>query len=127
MYFYSAASQDKLDTCHSDLIRLFNEVIKHRNCTIICGRRGKTEQDKAYADGKSKLKYPSSYHNRYPSRAIDVAPYFQEKPHIRWNDIDSFREFGGFVLGVAAVLNIQLVWGGHWKMLDYPHYQIKGG
>jgi len=122
------SSQDKLDTCNSELIRLFNEVIKHRDCTIICGRRDKQAQDKAYADGKSKVEYPRSFHNRFPSRAVDVAPYFKEKPHIRWDDVDSFREFGNFVLGVAAVLNIPIEWGGHWKeFFDGVHFQLKGG
>lgn len=123
MFLYSIRSQENLDTCTSELIRLFGEVIKYRDCTVICGRRGKDEQDKAYTDGKSTKKYPNSYHNRFPSRAVDVAPY-----PIDWQDIDRFREFGGFVLGIAAILNIPVEWGGHWeKPVDMPHWQIKGG
>lgn len=126
MYVFSFKSQQKLETCCPDLVRLFNEVIKHQDCTIICGRRGKGEQDKAYATGHSKLKYPKSYHNRMPSRAVDVAPYFQEKPHIRWDDLDSFRIFGGFVMGVAAALEIPIEWGGYWNSPnDFVHWQVK--
>jgi len=121
MYFFSVKSQDRLETCNPELIRLFNEIIKHRDCTILCGRRGKEEQDRLFKEGKSKVQYPSSYHNRYPSRAIDAIPY-----PIDWNDIPRFREFGGFVLGMAAAMKIPIEWGGHWKSFkDYPHYQLK--
>ena len=125
-YFFSKNSQSKLNTCCAELIRLFDEVIKHRDCTIICGRRGKAQQNVAYETGKSDKKYPNSYHNKIPSYAIDVAPYFQEEPHIRWDDLDSFREFGGFVMGVAAVLEIPIEWGGYWNSpRDFVHWQVK--
>ena len=121
MYIFSRSSQDKLNTCHADLIRLFNEVIKYRDCKIICGRRGKQEQDEAYADGKSQVKYPKSYHNRFPSHAVDAVPY-----PIEWENIDRFIEFGGFVLGIAAMMNIDIVWGGNFKkFFDGPHFQKK--
>ena len=40
--------------------------------------RTKTEQDELFAKGKTKLKYPESKHNRDPSLAIDIAPYFPQ-------------------------------------------------
>jgi len=126
MYVFSLESQDKLETCCPDLIRLFNEIIKHRDCKVIYGRRGKEEQDRLFKDGKSKLNYPKSYHNRYPSRAVDVVPYFSKRPHVRWDDIESFKAFGNFVLGVAAVLDIPVEWGGNWKkFVDMAHWQIR--
>ena len=120
MYFYSVKSQDRLETCHTELIRLFNEVIKHRDCTIKCGRRGKQEQDRLFKEGKTEVNYPRSYHNRFPSRAVDVVPC-----PVDWEDIPRFREFGGFVLGMAAAMKIPIEWGGHWQNFkDYPHYQL---
>ena len=44
----STLSQAKLNTCHSDLILLINEVAKTEKCAVICGHRGKAEQEKAY-------------------------------------------------------------------------------
>jgi len=133
LFLYSVRSQYRLDTCHAELIRLFKEVIKYRDCTILCGRRNKEEQDKAYADGNSKVKYPDSKHCRFPSRAVDVAPYFQKKPHVRWDDREAFFYFGGFVLGVAGILNIPIRWGGNWNggdiekqsFDDLVHFEIK--
>jgi hypothetical protein len=133
MHFYSVKSQDNLDTCHTELIRLFNEIIKYRDCAILCGRRSEHEQNKAFKDGNSTKKYPSSKHNRYPSRAVDVAPYYQKEPHIRWNDREAIFYFGGFVLGVANILNISIRWGGNWNGKDIEkqsfddlvHFEIK--
>ena len=45
---------------------------------------------------------------------------------IRWDDLDSFREFGGFVMGVAAILEIPVEWGGYWNSpKDFVHWQVK--
>ena len=119
MYVFSLKSQDRLNTCTPDLIRLFSEVIKHRDCKVICGRRDAQAQFQAYKNGYSKKKYPNSYHNRFPSRAADVSPY-----PVDWDDIEGFKSFGNFVLGVAAVMGIYIEWGGHWEdPKDYAHFQ----
>lgn len=57
MPYYSERSKKRLETCHEDLQKLFNEVIKHFDCTILCGHRGQEEQDKAFAEGMS-FKFP---------------------------------------------------------------------
>ena len=44
---FSQRSLDRLATCHPDLNRLFTEVVKHFDCTVLCGHRGQEEQDKA--------------------------------------------------------------------------------
>jgi len=49
---FSKRSMDKLNTCDTDLIRLFLEVVKHRDCTILEGHRNKEDQNKYYAEGK---------------------------------------------------------------------------
>lgn len=102
---------------------VFNEVIKYYDCSVIVGYRGKFEQDAAYFDGRSDKKYPDSKHNQMPSLAVDAVPWFKNKPHIRWKDEDKFYEFGGFVLGIAAMLGIKIRWGGNWDMDDELHDQ----
>ena len=66
--------------------------------------------------------------------ATDVAPWFEEKPHIRWLDTKSFYHFAGFVLGIAASMGFELRWGGDWDMdndlhdqsfMDLVHFEIK--
>jgi len=110
------------------LQRLFKEVIKHYDCTVICGHRSQEEQDKAVAEGKSKVRYPYSKHNSFPARAVDVVPY-----PIDWDDREGFYAFGGFVKGVASQKGIKIRWGGDWdsdndlhdqNFIDLPHFEL---
>jgi len=94
---FSTKSKSKLHTCDERLIDLFNEVVKHFDCTVIEGHRGKERQNAAYNKGNSKLKFPNGKHNKSPSIAVDVAPY-----PIDWNDRDRFHYFSGYVLGIAS-------------------------
>lgn len=134
---FSKRSLERLGQCHVDLQIIFKEVIKHYDCSILCGHRGKKEQDKAYKEGKSKLVFPKSKHNLTPSLAIDVVPY-----PIEWNDLKRFYYFGGFVKGIASQLlkegfiSHEIRWGGDWdsdndfadqKFTDLPHFELKFG
>ena len=101
MYKFSKRSIQNLNTCHKDLRTLFNEVIKYYDCTIVCGHRNKEDQDKAYAEEKSQVRWPDSKHNKYPSMAVDVAPY--ELNGIDWGKTQT-SYFAGFVKGVHAIL-----------------------
>lgn len=98
---YSTISKSRLVTCHEDLQTLFNEVIKYYDCTIVYGHRGEIAQNQAYAEGKSQLKWPNSKHNKWPSLAVDAAPF--EKTAIDWGKLQS-SNFAGFVMGIAAML-----------------------
>ncbi len=108
---FSIKSKSKLHTCHENLIGLFNEVVKHFDCTIIEGHRGQKKQDEAYNKGNSKIKFPYGKHNASPSVAVDVAPY-----PIDWNDRDRFHYFAGYVLGTAKQMGLKIRWGGDWDM-----------
>lgn len=130
MNSFSPKSQERLSTCHPDLQRLFNEVIKHYDCTVTCGHRGKEEQDEAVRTGQSKLAWPYSKHNSLPSKAIDVVPF-----PIDWQDKGRFLHFAGFVLATAKQLNIEIRCGVDFNedlnfkndsFFDAPHFELKG-
>jgi len=125
---FSNSSKSKLNTCHDKLQLVFNEVIKHWDCTILEGTRSKEAQDEYFRTGRSEVRYPNSKHNSSPSEAVDVAPY-----PIDWKDLDRFRAFGNFVLGVASANNVKLRWGGDWdgdrsfadqSFHDLPHFEL---
>jgi hypothetical protein len=125
---FGKKSTEKLATCDQRLQDVLNEVVKHFDCSILCGHRGKEEQNEAYHSGRSKLKFPKSKHNGTPSKAVDVAPY-----PIDWNDINRFHYFAGFVVGIAASKGITLRYGGDWdrdtqlkdnNFNDLPHFEI---
>ena len=124
---FSQSSLDKLASCHPDLQKLFNEVIKHYDCTIIEGYRSAEDQLKAFNAGKSKIKV-SGKHNQKPSLAVDVAPW-----PINWAARERFYHFAGFVRGIAATLGIAIRWGGDWDsdfvlndqtFYDLPHFEL---
>jgi len=134
MYKFSEISKRRLAECHIDLQVLFNEIIEHRDCSILCGFRNKADQDRAYLQGFSKKKFPNSKHNTVPlSSAVDVMPY-----PIKWDDIDGIEKFAHLVLAVAnrlyyeGKMSKRIRWGGDWnsnkikdeKFYDLPHYEI---
>jgi len=149
---FSAKSMSILKTTRPELQRLFLEVVKHFDCTVISGRRGQVEQESLFRAGKTKAHFGESPHNYGDSFAVDVVPY-----PIDW---DSEREiiaaahkgdevalmkailsverlclFAGFVLGTAKQMGIELTWGGDWnrdthlsdnRFDDFPHFELTG-
>jgi peptidoglycan L-alanyl-D-glutamate endopeptidase CwlK len=120
-----SSSKLRLATCHSDLRRLIEAVAAGvdegdlayagiHDITVLCGYRGKAEQDKAVADGASKSPWPRSKHNRVPSDAVDVAPY----PEL-WSDVRKLEILHAYIAGVAHQMGIDLFDIG-W---DRPHIQ----
>ena len=132
---FSKSSKRKLESCDPELQTLFNDIIKTCDCTILCGRRGKKEQNKAFAGGFSMVQYPKSKHNKNPSLAVDVVPY-----PVEWSNTDRMRYFIGYVKGVAQMLydygamEKEIVTGIDWdndtvlsdqRFNDFPHFQIR--
>lgn len=137
---FSSTSLKRLETCEDDLQRLFKEVVKHFDCKILTGHRGKKQQDQAYNAGWSTLRWPLSKHNSKPSRAVDVAPY-----PLRWPDkITDPKQralewrrwymFVGTVRGIASQMGISIRVGADWdgdmeikdqNFHDLPHFELK--
>ena len=117
-----------LATCLEYLQDLFNEVIKHVDCSVICGHRNKQEHNESFEKKRTTVKYPNGRHNAKPSMAADVVPY-----PIDWDDRERFHLFAGFVLGIAQSMEINIRWGGDWNKNfevddnnfdDLPHFEI---
>ena len=125
---FSSNSLKRLAECHPKLQMLFHEVIKHYDCTILCGYRTKEEQDEAVRLNRSKVSWPNSKHNKTPSLAIDVVPY-----PVDWDNTDRFFHFAGFVSGIAKIMSIPIRWGGDFNndlnfkndgFIDMPHIEL---
>lgn len=125
---FSKESQDRLSSCHYSLQLICNDIISFYNFTVLCGHRTKEEQNKSFQEGKSKLQFPHSKHNSYPSLAVDIAPY-----PINWHDRERFFMLAGMMFACANKHNIKLRWGGNWngnfissdqKFDDLPHFEV---
>ena len=125
---FGTRSRMQLNSCHSDLQKLFEEVIKHYDCTILEGHRTEDRQNELYSQGKSKVKFPNSKHNSFPSLAVDAVPY-----PIDWDDTRRFYMFVGIVRGIASQLGINIRCGADWdgdlevkdqNFHDLPHFEI---
>lgn len=116
---FGKRSVSNLSQCDKRLQKLFNEVIKKTDCAVICGYRGKEEQELAFNAGNSPLHYPNSKHNKIPALAADVVPW-----PLDWNNYDSFHDLANVVKETAEELGIKISWGGDWKKKDRPHYEL---
>jgi peptidoglycan L-alanyl-D-glutamate endopeptidase CwlK len=104
-----------------DLQHVLEEAIKHVDFSVICGHRGKEDQDQAFMQGKSTLQWPASKHNLLPSHAVDIAPY----PKLYSATDEEWAILATHVLGAASKLGVKVRWGGHWKrFVDKPHFEI---
>lgn len=127
MLKFSRASAQRLATCHEDIRKVCEQLIKTYDFSVTCGYRNKADQEKAYKEGNSKVRFPNSAHNKLPSRAVDIVPY-----PVDWNDIGRFKEMAAAFLALANMMYEQGIikslfeWGGNWRKLkDYPHFEIK--
>ena len=128
MYKFSKRSLDNLKNVDERLVRICNELIKRIDFTVIEGFRTPERQKELYDKGFSKIDGISKKgkHNYNPSLAIDIIPY--KKGH---NPFDGSKEsdimFDNLAKEfkqVAKELGINITWGGDWKFIDKPHFQL---
>jgi len=126
---FGAESKRHLATLDPKLQRLMNEAIKHVDFSITCGFRNQADQDKAFAEGYSKVRWPDGMHNKNPSKAVDIAPY-----PLDWNDAEAFTLLAGIIKGISYMLNIPVRLGIDWDgdlnikehgFKDRPHLELK--
>jgi hypothetical protein len=103
---FGKRSQERLRGVDSRLINVLNKVVKYFDVTVIEGVRSQDRQNELVAQGKSKTKFGK----HVEGKAVDIAPY-----PIDWQSRDDFHYLGGFVLGVASEMGIDIRWGGDWS------------
>ncbi len=103
---FGKRSKQRLQGVDSKLVNVLNEVCKYFDITVIEGLRSQERQNELVAQGKSKTKFGK----HVQGKAVDIAPY-----PIDWNARDDFHYLGGFVLGIASQMGINVRWGGDWS------------
>ncbi len=122
----------QLATCDQRLQDILTDAIALIDFSVIEGHRGQVLQDRDFAKGLTKLKYPNGRHNAVPSRAADIAPFpldwsEGERPHLR------FAFLQGVVYACAHRRGIKVRFGMDWNrnfdprdesFLDLPHVEL---
>ena len=118
---------EKLLQAHQDLSGWFNDHVKpnYPQCHVSWSYRGKQDQEKAFLDGKSKLHYPLSAHNKHDdsgepcSLALDLF-------ELDFNGIARWSwKFFRDIANDAKQLPIPIKWGGDFKTIsDADHFEL---
>lgn len=134
---FGKQSLKRLEGVHPDLVRVLTEAIKYMDFSVTYGHRTTEEQQTLYAQGRT-TRGPivtkcdgldkRSAHQGLPSRAVDIAPW-----PIDWEDTQRFLYLAGHVMGIAAMMDIPLTWGGDFnknynlnddRFDDLPHFEL---
>lgn len=132
---FGSRSIASLSTVHPLLASIATEALQVSECdfTVIQGARSKEDQEKAFAEGHSKVHYGDSAHTALDKNGkplacgIDVLPY----PFTNYDDPamkPKWRAIFAAFEQVAARHNVRLRWGGgipdasfSW---DLPHIEL---
>lgn len=110
MNVWGRGSQRNLASVNSRLNGVADTVLQIRDHSVIEGHRDEATQNRYFEAGVSKVSFPDSKHNIYPSEAIDIQPYPYNEETLR----EDLSYLAGLYIGIAAERGIDLRWGGDW-------------
>lgn len=112
--------EQKLSLAHEDLQKWFRDLkSRHSDVHVSWSFRDEASQDQAFREGKTKLRFPASPHNKTPAMALDIFQ-IDDSGKPKWDPI-----FNTKVNYESLNLGYQLRWGGTFKSLgDYDHFQL---
>ena len=144
MYKLSQRSKDNLKGVHPSLKLLIEESIRDSpvDFTVTDGLRTTAEQKAIYAQGRTKpgkivtkadgVKGLSNHQDEADGKkdglgsAVDLYPYFDGKVQVNHKDTPKkLKEIATHIKAKAKELGIAIEWGGDWKFIDMPHFQLK--
>ncbi len=118
---FGTNSAKHLATLEPELQDVLIEAIRHYDFSVVCGYRNMEDQNTAYNEERSNLRYPNSNHNKNPSLAVDIIPY-----PTGYDDIPEFFVMATHIYAAAQKFGVLIQWGGHWTNLkDYPHFELR--
>jgi len=144
MYQFGNTSKQRLASCREEIQQVMKLSIKRSpvDFGIACGHRTVEEQQKLYAQGRTKTGSIVTYvdgvnkksqHNINPSNAVDIYGWVNGKA--TWDE-KTLIFLAGIINASADELGIILRWGGNWdndgeiitdqNFLDLPHFEFLG-
>jgi hypothetical protein len=116
-----ALCETKLATAHASLGDWFRQVKSlYPDLHVSWGYRDAASQLEAFKEGKTKLNFPNSAHNKTPALALDLFQ-IDEQGKAKWDGVffaklDAFNQEKGHAIK----------WGGHFKHLgDFDHFELE--
>lgn len=92
---------------------MVDELLTYMDVSLICGHRTPQQQAAYFAAGTSKVEWPNSKHNMYPSLAVDMQPY----PYP--DNENDLRAALGYMAGLCWMIaereGFSIRWGGDWN------------
>lgn len=132
-YKLGTRSRENLKGVHPDLVKVVERAIElsTQDFTVIEGVRTQERQQELYAQGRTKpgnkvtnadgVKNKSNHQVKSDGlgHAVDIVPY-----PVDWNSSVKFNNIAVAMKLAACQLGIDITWGGDWKMLDLPHFEL---
>ena len=146
VYSFSQASLDKMSKVHPKLVEVMKEAIKNSpfDFRITDGARTAEEQFALYQLGRTKPGRKVTNCDGYKSKsnhqiksdgyghAVDIFPCgviengeYRKFTSEEGYDDKKLKIIADHILTVAKSKNVNIEWGGNWKMHDTPHFEIK--
>ena len=100
-------------TLDTRLKHIVDELLsKVTDVSLVSGHRGEEEQNELFHQKKSKLEFPQSKHNNYPSLAVDLQPY--PYPGSRYKLWGALGYIAAHAIVIGRLHGVTIRWGGDW-------------
>ena len=145
-YSFSQTSMDKMKKVHPKLVEVMKEAIENSpfDFRITDGARTTEEQFALYQKGRTLpgpkvtncdgKKFKSNHQIKSDGfgHAVDIFPcgVIENGVYRKFTSEEGYDEkklklIANHILAVAKSKNINIEWGGNWKMKDTPHFELK--
>ena len=145
-YSFAQSSLDKMEKVHPKLVEVMKTAITDSpyDFRITSGARTTEEQKALFALGRTKPGKIVTYTNGVTSKsnhqiradgygyAVDIFPcgVIENGVYRKFTSEEGYDEkklklIANHILAVAKSKNINIEWGGNWKMKDTPHFELK--
>lgn len=138
---FSKRSKDNLAGVHPVLIQIMEEAIKDSpvDFTITEGVRSQDKQKLLYSIGRRGIagertvtkkdgvvnKSKHQVKQDGYGYAVDLYPYYNGKVQVTGNGVtEAFKKIAEHIKKKALQLGHKITWGGDWKIVDMPHFEI---
>ena len=145
-YSFSQTSLNKMEKVHPKLVEVMKTAIENSpyDFRITSGARTTEEQKALFALGRTKPGKIVTYTNGVTSKsnhqikddgyghAVDIFPcgVIENGVYRKFTSEEGYDEkklklIANHILEVAKSKNVNVEWGGNWKMKDTPHFELK--